>query len=272
MSDSEFAHEDGIDPVNPESVPSESERPATPTPARRRRSIFEDPMVRRMTWFAIGLVVIYLVGVLSALVLGVLGQSAPKTAVESDVQYYELQTAKTPKDAKVWTEYIGALIQAEQYMKAQDVIDRASASVEQSSTQAFRTMQVDLDFATGDYKSAIKNADKVRELLEKDYEKQKKTPGSAASRKLPIHENYYLVLITKAEAQVKLGDEKGAIETLTLFLEDNKTAADVFARRGALRAEQGDKEGAEADFRETLKYIPDDPAALEGLKKIGVTQ
>jgi tetratricopeptide (TPR) repeat protein len=241
-------------------------------PHRKRTSILDDPVVRRLTFVALGLVLLYLLTITSALVLGVLGASAPKTVVERDVQYYEALTMQDPTDTAVWLEYITALIEDGQYMKAQDVIDRATAAIDQSGTEDFSIAQAQLYFARGDYEQCTALADEIRSTLKAWYEESKATPGTAEAKGEPINDNYYLALVVKAEAQIALGDDEGAIDTLTLYLDDNPTAADVYVRRGDLRASAGDIAGAEADFREALRYIPDDAAALEGLRRIGADE
>jgi beta-phosphoglucomutase-like phosphatase (HAD superfamily) len=61
-------------------------------------------------------------------------------------------------------------------------------------------------------------------------------------------------------------------QTFDEYLEERPTAADILVRRGYLRIENGDTKGAEADFRSALKFLPNDPAALDGLKQIGVEE
>lgn len=266
----EAVGEEAADEVS-EAAGGEDVADAPKKPARRRkRSIFQDPVVRTMTFVALGLVVLYLITVASALVMGILGSTEPRTAVERDVQLYEAQAMQNPQNTAIWLEYITALIESEQYLKAQDVIDRATAALDQSKTQDIAVAQAQLYFAQGRFDECIELADQIRETLKTNYDEAKKDTDSPEYKGAPIDDSYYLALIVKAEAQVELGDDEGALESLTLYLDDNPTAADVFVRRGDLRATLGDTAGAEADFREALRFIPDDAAALEGLKKIGV--
>ncbi|MBI5232460.1 MAG: hypothetical protein HY876_09895 [Coriobacteriales bacterium] len=248
-----------------------AEQPAAaPSPRSKRRSIFADPVVRGLALVAALLVILYLSTVLAALLMGILSPAEPRTRVERDIRYYEQLTKQTPKDTEVWANYVGALILSKQYLRAQDVIDRASKSVDQAGTQDILAAQAKLYVATKKHDKAIKTADEVRAKLRKWYDSERKKAGSPAALNQEINENYYDMLLVKAEAQAASKDKKAAVKTLGVYLKDKETAADVFVRRGILRAETGDKKGAEKDFRRALKFIPDDTAALNGLKQIGV--
>ena len=60
-----------------------------------------------------------------------------------------------------------------------------------------------------------------------------------------------------------------SIEVLDLYLTDLPTAADVLVLRGDAKAESGDTEGAAADYRRALEFVPDLAEAQEGLAAIG---
>jgi tetratricopeptide (TPR) repeat protein len=253
-------------------VDTDEPRSAQATQAPKRPSIFRDPVVRVMAVFAVLLVVLYLATVLSALLMGVLNPTEPRTRAERDILYYERLAAQTPKDTGLWKGYVNALMSTKQYLRAQDVIDRAGKAVDQTATQDILASQAELYLATKEYNKAIQTADQVRAKLKVFHDKAKKTPGTAEAKGLEIDENYWNALLVKAEAQVALGDKKAAIKSLDTYLKEKKTASDVLVRRGLLKIDTGDKTGAEADFRAALTYIPNDPAALAGLKKIGVQQ
>jgi hypothetical protein len=222
-----------------------------------------------MAGFAVLLVVLYLVTVISALLMGILNPTEPRTRAERDIRYYEMLTAQSPKDTSLWKSYVNALMSTKQYLKAQDVIDRASKAIDQKETQDFLAAQAELYLATKKYDQAITTADEVRAKLKSFHDKAKKTPGTAEAKGLEINENYWDALLVKSEAQAATGDKKAAIKSLDTYIKEKYTASDALVRRGLLKAETGDKAGAETDFRTALKFIPNDPAALAGLKKIG---
>jgi len=113
-------------------IPDEKAQPQSVAPAPRtgkakRKTIFKDPVVRWLAIVAGGLVMLYLATVAAALLMGVLGSTEPRTMVERNLQYYEGAAMRSPNDAPVWREYILALVAADQYSKAQDVIDKLRA-------------------------------------------------------------------------------------------------------------------------------------------------
>lgn len=235
----------------------------------RRPSIFADPTVRRLALVAAGLLVLYLATVVSALVMGVIGRPGPTTRIERDIAAYEAQVMESPEDVSLWARYVSALIESGQYMRAQDVIDRATAVVDQSSSQALLLAQAQLYYETGRYQEAVETADEVRDLLEAHYEQAKQTEGTPESLGAPISDNYYAALLVKAEALVALGKTEEAVKALDLYLESKPADAAALIRRASLKEKLGDVSGAEEDYRAALRFVPDDPLALEGLKRIG---
>jgi len=246
-------------------------QPATAT-VRRKRSMFGDPLVKGMAIGAGVLVMLYLITVVSALLTGVVGSDQPRTRLERDIKIFEQETVAQPKNALVWATFIRALIADKEYRRAQDTIDKAMKVADQSRSQAITTTQAELYFAQGDYDQAIKLIDKTRKQMKDRYEVQKKKKGTPEYLGESINDNYWGMLLVKAEALVELGKKKEALKPLDEYIAANVGASDVLIRRGQLRVELGDKKGAEADFREALKFIPDDQQALDGLKQIGATR
>jgi len=257
-------------------IPDESAQPqqavAAPRTVKKRKSIFKDPVVRVLSVVAGGLVVLYLATVVAALLMGILGSTEPKTMVERNLQFYEGKAMRTPNDPAVWRGYVLSLIAAKQHSKAQDVIDKATKAIDQKASQDILTAQAELYYAQKDYKKAITTADQVQKKLDVYYEAAKKKTGSPEFTGKEISENYWQALLVKAESQAELGQTDAALKSFDAYLKQYKTAADVFVRRGNLRADAGDKEGAEKDFKQALVYLPEDRGALEGLEKIGAKQ
>ena len=245
---------------------------APPKKKARRVPMFKDPLVRGMAWAAAALVILYLITIVSALVMGVLGTTAPRTIVERDSRVYEAAVRENPGDLIAWRRYISSLINTNQMTAAQEAIDRGLEAVKDEQSETVATAQVELYLATDRFEEGIKLADEIRVRLKAYYDKAKETPDSPESKGAEIDENYWNLLLMKAEAFVELNDTPAAIEALDEYLTEKPAAADVLIRRGSLKADQGDKEGAEKDFRAALLFLPNDAAALEGLKKIGVEE
>lgn len=235
----------------------------------RSNSILRDPVVRMLAFVAAGLVVLYLITIVSALVLGVLGSPEPRTRAERDEQHYERLAMMTPEDPAVWKQYINSLIATKQYLKAQDVIDRASEVIDQSTTQDISTGQAQLYLLTGRHNEAIELCGEIKANLKKSYEAALKTPDSPEQKGEDINDNYWTCLLIEAESYAAIGDLDSAITVLDEYLEFRPTAADILVWRGDLRAEVGDIAGAEADYRAAQQFVADDPDAAAGLERIG---
>lgn len=258
------------DQMEQESVQQATAAPVAPVV--KRPSMFRDPVVRALAILAGLLVVLYLVTVVSALVMGLMNPTEPRTRGERDLQYFELAAMQDPANAKVWRDYIDSLMATRQYMKAQSVIDQAAAAIDQSGTQDIAYAQARLYLATKKYDQAITSADELREKLKKYHDAAKKKRDSPESKGQEINENYYGALLVKAEAFEALEDPEQALESLDAYLERYETAADILIWRGEIRASTGDTEGAEEDFQAALQFLPNDPNALDGLEKIGAEQ
>jgi len=270
MSDSDLAQ---MGLTGPESAPDpglESPKQESKKPKRpKKKSMFRDPVVRGLALVAAGLVVLYLVLIVSAMMTGVLGTTEPRTKLERDLQYYEQMAMRTPTNVNVWASYIGALIDSRQYGKAQDVIDQASKAIDQKPTQGILMTQARLYFATKQYKKAMTVCDEVRKKLKTYNALAKKQKGSPESMGREIDFNYWNALLLKGESLALLNRKAEAVKCFDEYLKANTADADVFDRRGSLKLELGDKKGAKADFEYVLKYLPGDKVATEGLKKIG---
>ena len=71
-------------------------------------------------------------------------------------------------------------------------------------------------------------------------------------------------------AAAYIGQEKWdeAIKLYTYALTYDPNAADILSMRGWAYLEKGSEASATVDFNEALRYLPDDPRTLEGLKKL----
>ena len=278
MSDSDLLQEGPVEPDEADTsqaAPSASAQPpggGKPPTRPKNRSMMADPVVRALVFVALGLVVLYLVTIVSALVQGIFTPAAPRTALEKNLDYYSQITMQQPRDTSLWHGYIEALIQDGQYDKAQTIIDQATKAIDQKSTQDILAGQVELYFATKNYDKAISTADLVRKNLRAYYDAAKKKQGSPEQLGQEISDNYGGVLLIKAEALIKLNRLKEAEAAFTEYMKGDPSAADVQIRRGVLRLQMGDKAGAKSDFEAALKFLPGDPTATAGLKQIGASK
>lgn len=242
--------------------------------ARQAPSMFRDPLVRTMAFIASGLVILFLVTVVSVLVTGITTSSGPRTQTERQVAVAGAAVKAGSTDPAQWGEYIAALIGNGQYATARDVISRGRASVDDSGTADFGLAEARLAAAQKDYEGAIAAADKTMKQADKAYQAKIVAGGttgrSAKAQGLP--ENYYDAVLIKAYAYRDLRKWDKAIAMFDLYIGKNPSAADILVDRGNAKIDAGDRAGAEKDFRTALTYVPDSQDALAGLTKIGASK
>lgn len=231
-------------------------------------------MVRTLIVTILLIIVLTLVTVVYALVTDVFGSGAPRTAAEQRIVAAEAKVAAGSTEPVEWMAYIIALIDDGQYDEAQKWIDQGSATLEDQDISAdMRYMQAHLYLAQGELDKALETAEGAADTIKASYEAGKKdaeltgNPNKASA--WGLHENYWELLLLKAEIYELQENWESALPCYDEYLEQNSTAATVFAQRGVVKEQLGDTEGAEADYRQTLSFIPDDPTALDGLERIG---
>lgn len=247
--------------------------------ARAERSsghsgIFRDPVVRRMTYVAFGLVIIFLITVVSAIITGVLGTGGPRTLAEKEIAVTGAAVRAGSTDPAVWSAYISALIDDGQYRRAGDVLRDARASVEDSATAEISIAEVRLLHAQGRSEQALTVADQAMAQIQEFYDAKIAAGGSMAqmARIEGIPENYYTAILLKAYIYRDASDWGNAIAQYDLYLEQYPTAADILIDRGVAKIEAGDDVGAEADLNAALMFDDTNEEALEALERIGVTR
>ncbi len=234
-----------------------------------------DPVIRWVTLAIFGVIIIWLVGVISALMLGVFAQpTAPRTAAERDLMALggTVQSGKaTPQE---YAYYVNVLIRAGQLSKAQQALDQALRTTKTDKSYLY-AQQAQLDLTQQDYKGTVATADKAIAEAKNEL-KAFMDANVAANRKrtagVVVPTSYTDAALAKAQALVASKDYAGAIKAFDLYLAEQPTDSDVLVARGTAKIQVGDKKGAEADFRAALKYIPDYQPALDGLKQIGVAR
>ena len=236
-----------------------------------RTGFFSDPMVRIMGWVALGLVALYVATIVSALYLGILGgKEQYRTAPERHVGVAAARFEADPTEDTVLS-YTTALIAVERYRTAQTVIDRTIDTVDQEVKGAIFASQANLHFARKDYDAAIASAEEARATGRKHYDTLV-AEGGAAGSAAALPDTYWSMIILQAKASQELGDDTRALAYFDEYLEAKPAAADVYVARGDLKVALGDRDGAEADFRSALRFVPAYPEAILGLNTIGATQ
>jgi tetratricopeptide (TPR) repeat protein len=229
-----------------------------------------------MAWVGGFMLVAFLATVVSALLLGVLNPSAPRTAVERDLARTEMlvESKTATATAEDWYRYTTALVSSGQYGKAERMIRIArDGGFEDPAKQYLGLAEVRLDLARGDYEKVIEHSDAAISALEAQLEIEKKQFEATKKPTVMIAEglgeNYETLLLNRAEAFEELGRLNEAIAELDKYLEKNSRAADILVWRGDLKAASGDTEGAIADYTSASAYMPGDEALADKLNELG---
>jgi len=247
---------------------------STVTVVRRKRSIWDDPVVRRMGLAAVALVILYLLAIVSALYFGLIGNTAPRTIQERDLTRLELIADAPDATLDQMQTFVQALISDGQYVRAKQFIDRTNANKELDQTQGEYMLfcLAELQRAQGDYEAALESYNEVMTRTKAAYDEEFENGGEFQNWALAygLHDNYFMSALGKSIIYREQQEWASAIEAIDVFLMENPRQAGVLVDRAYIKRQLGDNEGAEADYREALRYIPDYPEALEGLEQIGV--
>lgn len=255
-----------------------SAEPKKPSKAKASRSAGRmDPVNEMLSLVILGVVILALATVVYALVTNLFGNGAPRSASEQRLIATKAKVEAGSKEAADWDAYILALIENGQYSAAQSAIEQGKATVKNLDVGADMSyMQAELDLAQGDLDGAMTAADEALTTIKASYEtglvnaeqSGNPSPASAAG----FVDNYWYVLLVKAEVLEKQEKWSEAVEVYDEYLAGKPTMATVYTQRGDAKEKLGDTAGAEADYRQTLAFMPDDPAALAGLDRIGAAR
>jgi tetratricopeptide (TPR) repeat protein len=236
-----------------------------------------DPLVRILIFTILAILILALLTGVYAIVAGVFGSGAPKTYNQAQIMGARARIDAGSTLPDEWMSYIQALTDDGQYRKAQEWIDIGKKRLpDQDISADMLYMQANLDVARGEPDEALKVADLGIKTIKDRYEVGREEylatlePNKAFSSGL--NDNYYEFFLLKAEVYVKKQDWKSALDAYNAYLEGEPTSANIFTERGDVKAKLGDTAGAEADYRRTLGFMPDDADALAGLNRIGASK
>ncbi len=240
----------------------------------RKPSMWDDPVVRALGFSLAGLFILYLAAIVSSLYFGLIGNPAPRTFSEREVMAWESTVSTEEADVEQWQSYILALIGDGQFVRAEQLIAEVNANeaFDQTRGANMQYALAKLQAASGEVVVAIDTYQQAMTSMNDAYETELEEGGEFQNwaEAFGRHENYYLCALDRAALLRDEGRLAEAVETLDIYLEEHSRHAGVFVDRGRMKAELGDLAGAEADFREALRFGPDNPEALEGLELIGV--
>lgn len=235
-----------------------------------RGSLSSDPArANRLLLYAVLTAVILVLAALGYLVYAVVVRpAAPRTAVERQVLVTEQAAKAQPSNGRAWADYASALVESGQLTKAgQAVTDGLRLAVEKAPVlvEQARLEQVQgragqaLDSAA----QAIKEANAYRDKAVAEMRKKGVTTPRDSSPDIVEAE------LIRAEIYTSQGKLKQAVDAYTSALSENPRMADVLAMRGGAYAKMGDPASARADFREALRFDPENADARKGLETLG---
>jgi tetratricopeptide (TPR) repeat protein len=229
-----------------------------------------DPWVR---WLAIvsGVLVILVLVVVAYGVYRVnMRLQGPRTAVERDLRAAMANAAASPNNYDTLFALAEMQVIAQKYGDAEATLakmkkiepDRAGtpylqglmAASQKDFDRALKYYATALEMGNKVPSSVLKNALRKGLILPRDYHQDVANDAAFEAGRLQLY-------MKKNPAAAK----KLLLEAVAIDPQD----AGAYVLLGDIAAKAGDKKGAIANYREALKYVPDYPQAIAGLKKLG---
>jgi tetratricopeptide (TPR) repeat protein len=259
--------------------PRSKKAPARSAPKRAsgllESGIFRDPLVRGMTYVALGIVVLFLATVVGALSTGVFSPTGPRTAAERELMIAAATVQAQGAKGEAWAPYINALVAAGDLGPARVALGQARASVPGTApVPGIDLAEARLLTAEGRDADAADAAGTAMKGYKAEFDAKVAKSKSATTQTVRpmLAADYYNAALVKAYAYVALRKFGDAVPLFDIYIKVYPTSSDILVDRGNAKAELKDKAGAEKDFREALRFVPYDEEAKAGLKRIGVAQ
>jgi tetratricopeptide (TPR) repeat protein len=246
----------------------------TPGADRRGAATSSDGAADRVNRILLGAVVAAIALVLSVMawvVYSVLVPvPAPRTETERQVMKLEELSKTQPKNAVVWADWAKALVAAEEYSKAADVIARGAKEASESAPILLVKAQMLSNQGLNDEALALV-VEVIADLERLEAAEIKKMAGAGTTMTESSLYSPYVVdaLILKGDVLARIGKTSDAVAAYSAALDRRPDMADVRVARGDEYAKLGRRAEAVADYRRALTMIPDFQPALAGLSKLG---
>lgn len=230
-----------------------------------------DPVAQALMFAIAFVVVTALVGLLYALLGGFIGSSSPRTLAESQIVSLQNASVTNPKSGAARQAYILALEETGQHGAAwREYMSAIKQLTGMEKTQVYAA-GVTLLFDKKDYNGAIALA---KEAIASDDAFRKAVIADGAKQDAVITNAQFnqtariAILLTSARASGASKDWNSAVNKLTDALVLDPMGSDLLVFRASAYAHRGQKDKAIADYKTSLKYIPDYAPALKGLKEL----
>lgn len=232
-----------------------------------------DRTTQWLVWAMVSVALMLVALVAYALLSGAFEPVAPRTAQEDVLAATEASIAEDPTNGAPYASRAEALFATGQKDEAFQVLAGGEAAVKRQNPALLyilRTWTALLNregrFAEAEAvgQRAIKASDDYLEAQGTALLKKGVTPvGGNTQTRMSVD-----TAIQVAEAYMGLKSYDEAIDLYAYALHLEPTAADILSMRGWAYIEKGDKTKAKADFQQALAYLPGDPYATSGMKKL----
>jgi tetratricopeptide (TPR) repeat protein len=214
---------------------------------------------------SLALIIAVLATAAAMVVFFVTVEKAPRTAVERDIAAAEIAVRERSSDPAAWQALAYAYARAQRFDDAVEVSQRGRSS---TGAQILLLSEADALRAAGQYKSSLAVYDEAVTALSEE-----ESAAVAARKKQGIatptsNNSLVSAFYGRALARRETGDISGAIADVTIALEFAPRQSEILVTLGELQEKSGATAKAEAAYREALRFIPDDAAALAGLKRL----
>jgi len=214
---------------------------------------------------ALALIVAVLATAASLVIFFVTAEKAPRTAVERDVAAAEIAVRERSSDPAAWQALAYSYVRAERFDDAVEVSRRGRTA---TGAQVLLLSEADALRSAGSHKAAIAIYDEAVKALSLE-----ESAAVAARKKQGIatptsNASLVTAFYGRALSRAEIGDTEGAIADVKRALEFGPQQSALLASLGEFYEKTGETAKAEAAYREALRFIPDYPAALLGLKRL----
>lgn len=214
---------------------------------------------------ALALIVVVLATSGSLVIFFVTAAKAPRTAVERDVAAAEVAVRERASDPGTWQTLAYAYVRAERFDDAVEVSRRGRTA---TAAKVLLLSEADALRSAGRHKDAIAVYDEAVTALSQEESAAavtRKRQGIAASAP---SSSLVTAFYGRALSRSETGDAKGAIADVKQALEFGPQQSSLLTTLGQLYEKTGETAKAKAAYREALRFIPDYPEALLGLKRL----
>lgn len=248
-------------------MPAEGETDEV-TPEAQERGL--DPLTRTLRLFAGGLLIVVLAAAL-AFTLYLQNLDAPRTAAERNLATWRTAVEEQPDVLENHVKLAYAYALAGRYDEAIEAIDIAGQMTDAPELEVL-IARGDILRVSEQYDAAIEVYDEAITLAESVYaDRVEDAKGKGVAYTAP-NTPLATALRGRGIARKESGDLGTAVADLEAALEITPTDAATWVLLGEYRAEDGDRDRAIEAYNEALRFVPDYPEALVGLRELGETR